>query len=396
MTLNDFHKQLAEVMYIEDKNLINIILGSIVANLLRIGDPVWLTIIGPSSGGKSQLIRPFGLANDKYIHPIDDLTPNTFLAGNKKYEETFLGQVGDCGILSMDDLTVLFSKNAEERAEILSQFRMIYDGRYTKASGQLKEPHVWKGYMGMIAGSTPSIYRYFNEVADMGERFISYRMKKMDIDKFVEFVTNNPNTSQQLNHIVSDIIQEYLPQLVQSLPDGYKPQLHDNTKVRIARASRWCTLMRTPVHINEHTGFPDEFAEPETPIRVMKQLTYLAQGLQLLQEDREAELNEELMSAVEHCAYSLANDKRRSYIRSICALNYAGQQITLRNVGANVGLHESVVEKGLAQLQAIGLIEMSSGDRETRVYSITHRDFYDLILHLEGDNIKKYVLSDGF
>lgn len=385
MTLSEFHTELNKLMYIEDPNIINVILGSIVANSLQIGDPVWLTIIGPSSGGKSQMIRPFAMAHEKYIHRVDDLTANTLLSGTLGLEGSLLGRVGSAGILSMDDLTVLFSKNVEQRSEILSQFRMLYDGYYSKSSGNRKEAIVWKGYLGMIAGSTPSIYRFFNEVADMGERFISYRMKPIDIDKAVEFVSQHPVTSKEMNGQIADLIRGFLPDLLQSLPDPkYLPDLHPDTLIAIRNAAQHCTLLRTAIHIDERSGLVDEFPEPEMPFRVMKQLTYLAQGMQCLQDDPKAPLGPDFISALEWTAYSLANDKRRAYIRAVVALDHQGKKISTRNISSYTGLHNEIVGRGMAQLQALDIVSLASEeDTSRREYQIENRGLCDLVRRLE-------------
>lgn len=383
MTLQEFHAKLGELMYIEDENLINVVLASIVSNSMQVGDPVWLTVIGPSSGGKSQIIRPFAIAHSEYIHRIDDLTPNTLLSGTLGLEGSLLGKIGKSGILSMDDLTVLFSKNTEQRAEILSQFRMLYDGHYAKGSGNRKEDIVWSGYLGMIAGSTPSIYRYFSEVADMGERFINYRMKPINIHKAVQFVSDNPITSKELNNKIADLIREFLPSLLQKKV-GEMPKLHEDTLTAIREASEHFTLLRTSIHIDERSGLVDEFPEPEMPFRVMKQLNYLAVGMQCLQEDPSQPLPDNMVRALEWTAYSLANDKRRAYIRAVVALDYQGKRITSRNISASVGLHNEVVTKGLSQLQALGVISLSHEEDTTRrEYSITNRPLCDLVRKLE-------------
>jgi len=385
MTLQEFHVELNKLLYIEDANLVNVILASIVANSLQVGDPVWLTIIGPSSGGKSQLIRPFALAHEKYIHRLDDLTPNTLLSGTLGLEGSFLGRIGPAGILSMDDLTVLFSKNAEQRGEILSQFRMLYDGHFSKGSGNRKEEIAWKGYLGMIAGSTPSIYRYFNEVADMGERFISYRMKKIDVHKAVEFVSNNSQTSKNLNEQIADIIRQFLPQLLHSLPDPKsRPNLHQETLDVIQNAAEHCTLLRTPIHVDERTGLVDEFPEPEMPFRVMKQLSYLASGMQCIVEKPEEPLPKEFHDALEWTAYSLANDKRRAYIGAVVGLEYQGKKITSRNVSSATGMHTEIVAKGMSQLQALGIITLSDDENQgTKEWTITNRPLCKLVHKLD-------------
>lgn len=392
MTLIEFQQKLSELLYIEDQGMVYVILGSIVANSLKIGDPVWLTLIGPSSGGKSQLIRPFAMGNPDFIHRVDDLTPNTLLSGTLGIEGSLLGRIGKHGMLSMDDLTVLFSKNAEQRAEILSQFRMLYDGHFSKSSGNRKEAVLWEGYLGMIAGSTPSIYRYFNEVADMGERFISYRMKPIDVHKAVEFVTANQHTSGSLNTSISDLISEFLPGLLTNLPKGqFLPKLHPETQAVIQNVSEHMTLLRTPVHVDERTGLVDEFPEPEMPFRVMKQLTYLATGMQCLMPDINAVLSPEMTNALEWTAYSLANDKRRAYLRSVVALDYEGKKITNRNIAAATGLHPEIVGKGMSQLQAIGIIELSDEDGQRKEWTIKNRDMCTLVRRLDLVKIEEVV-----
>lgn len=386
MTLQELHTELGKLLYIEDPNLLNVILSSIVANSIQAGDPVWLTIIGPSSGGKSQMIRPFAMAHHKYIHRVDDLTANTLLSGTMGLDGSLLGRIGKAGIISMDDLTVLFSKNSEERAAILSQFRMLYDGRYSKSTGNKSEAITWEGYMGMISGSTPSIYRFFAEVADMGERFISYRMKKYDVHKAVTFVSNNPRSSKDLNKEIADLIEQYLLPLLQGQPQDkkYLPKLHPDTLLAIQNAAEHCTLLRTPIHVDERTGLVDEFPEPEMPFRVMKQLSALAIGMHCIQEDPDLPLPKEFIDALEWTAYSLANDKIRAYVRSVVGLEYQSKKISTRNVSAATGLHTSVVEKGLSQLQALNIIALShEEDGRKREWSIINQPLADLVHRLD-------------
>ena len=363
MTRKELHNKIGELMYIEDFGQLDIILASIVANSLKIGDPVWLTLIGPSSGGKSQIIRPFAKAHPDLVHQIDDLTPNSLISGNKKFEETFLGQMGPHGILSMDDLTVLFSKNPEQRTEILSQFRMLYDGRFTKMSWSLKDASVWEGYMGMIAGSTPSIYKYFSEVADMGERFISYRMKDYDIDKAVEFVTKSNKTSQELNEALRAILQEYLGEILPALTTI--PALPDSTMHQIQETSKLCTWMRTPVSINERTEQVDEFPIKEMPFRVMKQLTAIGKAMyamELYENPEATELPEDLGNALDWCGYSLANDKRRAFLRFMVGIQDYKGRIDNAALSTCTGLPEATVRRGLQQLKALDIIHAKADE----------------------------------
>lgn len=395
MTRHELHEQLSKYLYIEDFGMVDIIIASIVANSLRLGDPVWLTLIGPSSGGKSQIIRPFAQANTGIIHQIDDLTPNTLISGTQGLDGSMLGRIGKHGIISMDDLTVLFSKNAEQRSEILSQFRMVYDGRFSKSSGNRKEPMVWEGYVGMIAGSTPSIYRYFSEVADMGERFISYRMKKYDTHKAVAFVTKHPMPSREMTTNIALVLGEYVRDLINTLPKDHRflPKIHDETYQTIQTMAEYSTLLRTPVHTDDRTGLVDEFPEPEMPFRVMKQLTSIAQALQCMAEVIQEPLPPDLTQALEWTAYSLCNDKRRAWLRNLVGLQDQGKQLTARNISSCTGLHKTVVEKELDQLQAIGIIRLTDEDTAgAKRWEIAHKGMRDMVRRVDPYNAE--VISE--
>lgn len=395
MTRTEFHTELQKLLYLEDFGVIDILCATVIANSLKFGDPVWMTIIGPSSGGKSQLIRPFGISNGKFIHQLDDLTANTLLSGTLGLEASLLGRIGTHGILSMDDLTVLFSKGPEERAAILSQFRMLYDGRFSKSSGNRKESMEWRGHIGMIAGSTPSIYRYFNEVADMGERFLSYRMRPVDKHKAVQFVTNHQKPSKQLNEEIGALLTEYLIPHLQVVAAMSLPALSDETKAVVQNIAEHATLLRTPVHVDERTGLVDEFPEPEMPFRVMKQLNSIAIGLQCMQDDPQAPLEGSLVRVLEWTGYSLANDKRRAYLRSLVALNDAGIKLTSRNVSSATGLHSDVVKRGLDQLQALGIVSLAN-DSEKKEWSLSNRGLVDIVRRLDPViNISDSVEYDG-
>lgn len=380
MNLQDFHKELAKLLYIEDEGMFNIILASIVANSLKIGDPVWLTLIGPSSGGKSQFIRPFAKANPSLIHRVDDLTPNTFISGSLGLEHSMLGRIGEHGILSMDDLTVLFSKNSEARGEILSQFRMLYDGSFTKSSGSRKDVMAWNGYMGMISGSTPLIYRFFAEVADMGERFVNYRMKVINKKKAIEFITNNPYTAMELDMEITELIKAFLAPLMAGGHEQYL-RLSDEVNTKIADVSDHCTLLRTAVHIDDRNGFVDEFPESEMPFRVMKQLKYLAQALQVM---NKGALTPDLLEAVEWTGWSLANDKRREYLKCCVALDRRSEKITARNISAMTGLHREVVKKGLDHLQSLKIISLYEEDVNGEYrWKFTNQELKDLTMRID-------------
>lgn len=387
MTRQDLHAELSKVLYIEDFNIIDTIVASVLANSQKIGDPVWLTLIGASSAGKSQYIRPLAKSNPKLFLQVDDLTSNTLISGNGA-AQSLIFSIKESGIISMDDLTVLMSKNSEDRNAILGQLRMIYDGRMTKASGKSKgEGITWSGHCGFIAGSTPSLYRFFAEAADMGERFINYRMKDMDEDKAVDFVMKSGLSSKQLDETLKDIYGRYFSALMPKVKDTKIPVDAKTTQaiIDIAKAG---TRLRTPVIIDEREYFVSEFVVPEMPFRVMKQLGNIAKAFMVMHhaETGETELPDDMRTAIEWCGYSLADDKRRAYFKALIGLEYQGLKCTARNISAYTGLHHTAVERGMSILSAIGVVKMNEakeGENQTKTWTVTDYRLKEIVKRID-------------
>jgi hypothetical protein len=368
MTRAEMHKAVSKLLYIEDYGMIDVTLASMVANKLKLGDPVWLLLIGASSGGKSQLLRPIALSDPDNTVRVDDLTENTLISGMNTKETSLLLQLGGRdakehdGTIMVSDLTVLFSKSTESRNAILSQLRMVYDGEMTKYFGNQK-PVTWRGHAGIIAGSTPSVYRHFAQVADMGERFIYYRMKEPDYVKANDFIINNAIPSRELDSKLSDIYSKYLKTVLRVCPTD--KQLTTRTKKIIQDIALAGTRFRTPVHVDDRLKVVDEIPTREAPYRVTKQLNNLARALHAMHyvDTKEDELPDDLVAILKWCAYSLASDKRRSMYESVVYMEHK----TLHNVSAYTGLHPDICARDLAELTAIGVIRLlETQTRETR------------------------------
>lgn len=402
MNRQDLHAELSKVLYIEDFNIVDTIIASTLANSLRIGDPVWLTLIGASSAGKSQYIRPLAKSNPGLFLQIDDLTSNTLISGNGA-ADSLIFRIKESGIISMDDLTVLMSKNAEDRNAILGQLRMIYDGRMTKASGKSKgEGITWTGHCGFIAGSTPSIYRFFAEVADMGERFINYRMKDMDEDKAVDFVMRSGLSSRDMDQKIMQIYTDYHASLMPKVRDVHIP-IDAATEKAIIEIAKAGTRLRTPVITDEREHFVSEFVVPEMPFRVMKQLMNLAKSFMVMNyaETGETVLPTDLRTAIEWCGYSLADDKRRAYFKALIGLEYQGLKPTARNISSYTGLHHTAVERGMSILSAIGVVKMNEakeGENQTKTWTVMDHRLAGIVKRIDPPkevNKDDYEIDDN-
>lgn len=382
MKLHELKQEIQKYQYFEDTSVINIALASVIATRLQLKSPVWLIIIGASSGGKSQILRPLSLTDKEFLHRVDDLTENTFLSGMQGKDSSLLTKIGELGMLVVSDLTVLFSKNSESKNAILSQFRMIYDGEMVKYVGTKPEPLQWKGSLGVLAGSTPSIYTHFEEVADMGERFVYYRMKDFDAEKATRLAINSPVHGHELDKVISDIYKTYIKDVIKKA-DKDSAEVSNEVKERIIAISLLAEKIRTPVHTNWQNRI-DRIPVSAMPMRIAKQLSGLATSLSIMQhhETGSYELSEENIYSIEWCAYSLANEEKRACLRVLASIGY-GEAVAVQVVADRIGLSSEITMNVLDNLHSVGILERSS-DTGNLTFTIESEKHYATIRRMEG------------
>ena len=387
MKLNEIKTEIEKYQYFEDTNIIDISLASIIATRLELGDPIWLVIIGASSGGKSQILRPLALTDEKFLHRVDDLTENTFLSGMNlgagNGSPSLLHRIGKKGMIVISDLTVLFSKASENRATILSQFRMLYDGEMNKFAGTSATPISWKGYLGIIAGSTPTIYSHFEEVADMGERFIYYRMKDYNPEKATRLAMGRKLYGKQLDDKLSELYADYIKDVVKGA--GTEPiELSDSVKDRILSIAQFAERVRTPVHLDFKKSTIDRIPISAMPMRVALQLTSIAKALMVIRkhEDKKAlDLTEKDLEIIDHCGWSLANEEKRAALKVLANIQY-GVYMKTQIVADKIGLATGVVGNILQNLASVGIL-IRSGDSGSLSWRINKESDWKIIRRIE-------------
>lgn len=379
MKLNDIKKEIQKYQYFEDTSIIDLTLATMVSTRLNLGDPIWLVIIGASSGGKSQILRPIALTDEKLVHRVDDLTENTFLsakAGNKN--NSLLHRIGSRGIIVISDLTVLFSKNSEARGAILSQFRMIYDGEMTKMSGNDSKPNTWKGKIGIVSGSTPSIYAKFEEVADMGERFVYYRMKEIDPKKATEIALNRVINGKELDDKLSKLYGTYIEEVGKNAIE-HDFVLDKKTKDRITEVAMLAERIRTVAQKDWKGEVITKIPVPALPMRISLQLSNIAKGLMAIKlyETGKAVLNENDLHILDWCAYSLANEEKRACL-DIIAKQEFDWSLRTTTIADQIGLDTSVVKNILQNLSAVGILKRT-GESNALMWQFAEKSDYDVV-----------------
>lgn len=122
-------------LYLPDTGPLLVVLAALVANLIP-GDPVWLMLVGPSSGGKTEILNALAMLRHVCLAAV--LTEASLLSGTSKRETAkeakggLLREIGPFGVLLLKDFTSILSMNRDPRAALLAALREIYDGSWTR------------------------------------------------------------------------------------------------------------------------------------------------------------------------------------------------------------------------------------------------------------------------
>ena len=257
-------------------------------------------------------------------------------------------------MLLISDLTVLFSRNTESRDAILGQLRMIHDGRFVRHFGN-QTPISWEGTLGLIAGCTPSLYRYVERISDLGERFVYYRMKNVDPRMATTKALSHMIPGKELDLLIASLYDTYQKTVIKSLCDTVVPPLSERTRARLMESAVVGTKLRTPVFLDQKTYFVLRIPSPESPPRVSKELQSIALGFSAMQyhETKQWELSEDQLLYLDWCAYSLANEERRAVLNVM----RSGGEWSTQRVADNIGLSTEITKSFLQQLTAIDVCE---------------------------------------
>ena len=125
-------------LHLPDTGALDAVLATVAANRIK-GDPIWLLLVGPPGGGKSEILERRHPLED--AHPAGTLTEAALLSGtpNKERAEAAKGgllrAIGDFGIIVAKDFGSVLSMNRDARAQLLAALREIYDGAWTRHVG---------------------------------------------------------------------------------------------------------------------------------------------------------------------------------------------------------------------------------------------------------------------
>ena len=161
-------------LQIPDIEALDVIMATALAIHLP-GDPVWLYVVAPPGGSKTEILRAI---QGERVVTISTLTPNTLISGLKgDGEKIDLLPRLDKKLLIIKDFTSILSKKSDDSTAIFADLRECYDGYLEKSFGSGVGIKSYHATFGLIAGVTPAIDMYRSVHALLGERFLRINLR---------------------------------------------------------------------------------------------------------------------------------------------------------------------------------------------------------------------------
>lgn len=351
MTIEQIEQTFREWLHIEDTTALRIVLATVIINMCPT-DPLWLFIIAPPSSLKTEILN--SLRDIEKIYPLSSFTPRTLLSGfgsQDNVKDSLLFKLTG-KIVTLKDFTTVISMRQEDKAEILSQLREVYDGYYVRAVGTNKVL-VWEGKVGFIGAVTPIIDSHYAIYQALGERFIQYRLPPQDGVEASMMAMSNTGKENEMRSYLRKQIKTFIMELAgkEIDPDVI---ISRDYRLKLAHLASFCVKARSGV-VRDKTSKEILYApEPEAPPRFAKQLQLLSLGLTLV--NKKETFGEDEYAIV----FRVAMDSlQKNRIKIVRLLKDSSTMLPTPQIALGAKMPSTTTLRQLEDLYALGLVEKS-------------------------------------
>jgi hypothetical protein len=355
MKLSEVIARFRDWLYLEDSGLLEVYLGAIAANLMD-GDPVWLMIVGASGGGKTEPLN--AAMHLHFVHLAATVTESSLLSGTPKKDKSktakggLLREIGPFGFLLLKDFTSMLSQRHDTSAAVLSAFREIYDGSWTRHVGSDGGTTLhWEGKLGVIAGCTDTIDSHHAVIGTMGERFAFYRLPEVDERKLsrhaLKMAGKEAQMRAELSHAVCGLFAGV------ELPESL-PEISDEDLERLIDLASLTARCRSAVDRDNHTRDITLTLSPEAPTRIAKILRQLLHGMEAIGVERPR-----IWEALAKIAFDSMHKVRRAALDALSD----GDLHSTSEVATAIKYPTPTARRALEELHAHGVLICIKGGR---------------------------------
>jgi len=300
----DFPELLAEYkkwLHMPTKNVdaLKILLAVVLSNQIP-GDPLWLYLVAPPGGSKTELLLTLAEADDVLMR--SSLTPHSLVSGFKMMaggEDPSLIPQLHGKVFVIKDYTEIMSMHIAAQEEIYGILRGAYDGRVEKSfgNGVYRE---YEAHFSIIAGVTPVIHG--NTRATLGERFLKFQLfdgvgfsAERQILAALENISHESEMRSKLAISTAAFLSQKVPDVLPYVPDWFK--------ARIVAMAQLIAMLRAQVDRDVRDNIKSR-PQHEVGTRLAKQLVKLGLGLAIVEGKKQ--LDEDIYDLIETVAFDTA------------------------------------------------------------------------------------------
>lgn len=310
---DEVFKRYQKWLVIKEREPLDILFGAVFANRLE-GEPVWLFMVAPPSGMKSELLMSISKA--PRIYPITSFTPKTLMSGatTASGDPSLLPRLNG-KVLVVKDFTALMKMNPVSRDEILGLLRDIYDGSASRefGSGVIR---TYESQFGIISGVTQEIETLRNTTT-LGERFLRYRLdRRIGSADEMEITRKAIRNNRTNNSMRLDLIKIGTETLNREVSVEDLPPMTEETILKLSLLGKWISRMRGSVSKEQYSGIVRYQPKTESPARLAKQLHSIMDGICLFKGETQ-EVSGETFQAIMHVAQDTAPNLPEIVVRNL-------------------------------------------------------------------------------
>jgi energy-coupling factor transporter ATP-binding protein EcfA2 len=369
----DIRKLISEyqaIYYVEDTAMIRLICALVLSNRIQ-GDPVWAMFVGGSSSGKTELLNMVtglthnpdksvkGTQDEGFVTEISMLTSNTFLSGmraSKNGDPSLLLRIPRTSVLVMKDFTTILSMNKDEQQAIMGQFREVYDGKMSKATGNGNNIN-WEGKVTLIAGVTEKIHVMESKFSGMGTRAIQYTLPPQDSIKTAKRSAKIRHGIKESREHMKKEFKEYINFMIPTVVSS-NYEVPEVISEKLLYVADFASLVRSPVERN-FKGEVEYVLSREMPMRMSNQLHTLGSVFMAMEAGVLIEEDEKIL-------YKIGLDsmpKGRRLVLQVLAVTGSSKT---KEVSVAIGYETETTRKWLEELAVLGVCKRevnTSGSR---------------------------------
>lgn len=341
-------------LYIENDEYIDVSFGVVFANRLDV-KPVWLYLVAPPGGGKTEIVQSF--EGHPTIYALTTLTSKTLMSGKipepgkKEEKDPSLLPKLDGKILVIKDFTSILSLRSDEIREIFGQLRDAYDGTSRAVYGTGKDT-MYKSRFGIIAAVTNVIDRHRTSHTILGERFLTYRLPKLseaEIEARTEMAAESKSAKAQEKEI-KEAAHAVLD--LKTKPAGISKEL----KKELVKIARFVAVARAGIRRDRQSKDIEAPPAPEVPTRIVKQFVSLAQGIAMAREREEVTTDE--VKLVGNVALGSVPPMRLEILR--CLMGAYPRSMRTKEIVRTIKLSYGLILLRLEELYLLGIVRRNT------------------------------------